>query len=98
MNKYKVFVRGENFLLNRNGIAEKFGFYSTRFVEANNEEHAEETAIATLRDEPTLRDAVLNEKSDPPMMYVEDISQLDSFEDLNIPGTGFSFYPESDAG
>ena len=35
---------------------------------------------------------VLNEKSDAPMMFVEEITELQSFEDLNLPGTGFSFY------
>jgi len=98
VNKYKALVRGQNFLLNNNGKVGRFGFYATRFVDAGSEADAEEKAIATLRDDPALRDAVLNEKSDPPIMFVEDISQLDSFDGLNLPGTGLSFYSEREPG
>jgi hypothetical protein len=52
MKKYKVFVHGQNFLLNLDGKAEKVGFYTTRFVEANDDNEAEENAISTLRERP----------------------------------------------
>ena len=93
MKKYQVFIRGENFLLNIDGNAGKVGFYTTRFVEAQNDHEAEENAISTLRNDPTLREGVLNQKSDAPMLFVEEIIELDSFDGLNLPGTGFSFYP-----
>jgi hypothetical protein len=98
MKKYKVFVRGQNFLLNLDGNTEKLGFYATRFVEAQNENQAEEKAISTIRAGPTLRDGVLNRQSDAPMLFVEEITELDSFDGVDMPGTGFSFYSESDAG
>ena len=97
MKKYKVFVHGQNFLLNLDGKAEKVGFYTTRFVEANDDHEAEESAIATLRNDPTLRDGVLNEEFDSPMLYVEEIAELDSFDGLTLPGTGFSFYSGDEA-
>lgn len=94
MKKYKVFVHGQNFLLNLHGKAEKVCFYATRFVEARDEHEAEEKAISILRNDPTLGDGVLNEKSDAPMLYVEEIAELESFESLILPGTGFSFYTD----
>ena len=95
MKKYKVFVHGQNFLLNLNGKAEKLGFYTTRFVEADDEREAGEIAISALRNDPTLCGGVLNENFDAPMLYVEDIAELDSFEGLTVPGTGLSFYAET---
>ena len=97
MKKYKVFVCGQNFLLNLDGKVGKVGFYTTRFVEAQNDHEAEENAISTLRNDPTLRDGVLNEKSDAPMLFVEEIAELDSFDGLTLPGTGFSFYTGDEA-
>lgn len=44
MKKYKVLVRGENFLFNVDGKPGKLGFYTTRFVEAKNEDDAKEVA------------------------------------------------------
>jgi hypothetical protein len=46
-----------------------------------------------LRADPKLVKTVLNDKSDPPMMYVEEIEELESFEGCPVPGTGFAFYP-----
>ena len=97
MKKYKVFVRGQNFHLHLNGEARKLCFYTTRFVEAQDDHEAEEKAISTLRNDPTLRDRVLNDKSDAPMLFVEEIAELDSFDGVTLPGTGFSFYTGDEA-
>lgn len=94
MKKYKVFVRGENFLINLDGVNQKMGFYTTRFVEAENEEAAEYAVMDMLRSDPKLVKGVLNEGSDPPMMYAEEIEELKSFKEFPVPGTGFAFYPE----
>ncbi len=94
MKKYKVFVRGENFLMNLSGAPQKLGFYTTRFVEAANEEAAEYAVMDLLRADPKLVKSVLNEGSDPPMMYAEEVEELKSFNGFLAPGTGFTFYPE----
>ncbi len=94
MKKYKVFVRGENFLINLDGVNQKMGFYTTRFVEAESEEAAESAVMDLLRSDPKLIKGVLNEESDSPMMYAEEIEELKSFKGFPVPGTGFAFYPE----
>jgi hypothetical protein len=94
LKKYRVFIRGENFLLKVDGTAGKVGFYTTRFVEARNDSEAEDTAVSTLRNDSSLRDIVLNEKSDPPMLFVEEIDELISFDGLTLPGTGLAFFAE----
>ena len=94
MKKYKILIRGENFLINLDGKGQKFGFYTTAFVEGQDEEQAEQRAIGLLRDDKEFRQSVLNEKSDAPMMFVDEIAELESFEGLNLPRTGFSFFPE----
>ena len=94
MKKYKVLVRGENFLINLEGKDQKLSFYTTAFVEGQDEEHAEQRAMALLRNDKEFRRSVLNGQSDAPMMFVDEIDELESFEGLNLPRTGFSFFPE----
>jgi hypothetical protein len=94
--KYKVLVHGDNFLFSLEGKALKFGFYTTRFVEALNEEDAEEKAIALLGDDSSLRSCVLNEQTDSPLMFAEEIVEVKSFDGFETPGTGFSFYATKD--
>jgi hypothetical protein len=96
MKNYRVFVRGENFLINVDGCVKKLGFYTTRFVEANDEREAEENAISILRKDPKLRGCILNKESDTPMLFVEEIEKVDSFDGLTLPGAGFSFYPDDE--
>ena len=81
-------------MLNVDGKNQKLGFYTTRFVEAQNEEGAEEMAIAVVRDDPKLRSGVLNEQSDTPVMFAEEIVELESFDSRELPRTGFVFYPK----
>ena len=38
---FRILLRGENFLLESEGAVKRFGFYTTRFVEAPNETEAE---------------------------------------------------------
>ncbi len=96
MKKYKVLIRGENFLLNRDGKDQKLGFYTTAFVEGQDEAEAEKQAIALVRGDQEFGKGVLNEKADSPMMFVEEIEELASFDGLYLPRSGFSFYSEEE--
>lgn len=94
MKQYKVLVRGENFLINLDGVNQKVGFYTTRFVEAESEKEAEYAVMDMLRSDPELIQVVLNEESALPVMFAEEIEELESFKGLPVAGAGFSFYPE----
>ena len=70
------------------------GFYTTRFVEADLPEEAESRAVQLVREDFKLREAVLNGKTDPPMIYLQEIALLKSFKGIKLPGAGYTFYEE----
>ena len=98
MKKYKVFLNGKNFWMKADGQPKLKGFYTTRFVEADTPEKAENLAVQLIREDPKLRKAVINEKTDPPMIYAEDIELLRTFEGVRVPGAGYTFYEEETEG
>jgi len=57
---YRVFLRGENFLMEVNGKATRIGFFTTRFVQANNRDGAELLAVDLIRSDKWLKGAVAN--------------------------------------
>ena len=91
MKKFRVLLRGENFLLNYEGEVKRHGFYTTRFVEALNEDEAELAAVELIRKDNRLREAVGNGRPDPPMIFAEEIEEISTFDN---PGAGFTFYEE----
>ncbi|RJP73041.1 MAG: hypothetical protein C4532_05090 [Candidatus Abyssobacteria bacterium SURF_17] len=96
MKKYRVFVEGTNFALREEGKEIfKHGFYTTRFVEARDSKHAEDSVIQLIRKE--LKSVVLNDCSDPPVMYVQEMEEISDFGNHHVPGKGFSWY-EAKAG
>jgi hypothetical protein len=57
------------------GIRKK-RFYSTRLVEAENTKRAETLALDFIRNDTRPQNTVLNEVSDPPMIYLESVSEI----------------------
>jgi hypothetical protein len=96
MNKYRILIEGKNFIINIEGKNNKLGFITTRWVEARTEAEAEKSAIELIRNDPQLKDTVLNKKDDQPMLYAEEIVEIKSFEGVNPPGAGYGFYPQED--
>lgn len=90
--KFRIYINGINFLIRFEGKLEKHGFFTTRYTEGNNESEAELVAIDLIRDE--LKEIVLNQKSDPPVLNVQETVELESFENVDIPGRGFTWYEE----
>lgn len=52
------------------------GFYTNRFVEANDASRAGAAAIVVMKSEPRLQDGPLNDAADPPMIYVDQIEEV----------------------
>lgn len=94
MKNYRVVLEGKNFLLDLDGTVQKHGFFTTRYVQASDEEEAELNAVDLVRNDDQLLTAVKNEKTDPPMIYLDEIEELDSFEGIKVLGAGYSFYTD----
>ena len=85
-------MRERNFWLKLEGEPQRLGFYTTRFVEARNSEAAEATAVQVVREDPKLQ-RTLNDRSDPPMIFAEEVSEVVE-RDPEYPNTGYTFFPE----
>jgi hypothetical protein len=95
MPKYKVEINGQNFLIDAAGHVAKHGFYTIRFVEAIDPAAAENSAVQMIRETPGLRDLVRNTSDDPPVMDVDQIVELESFDGIEHREPGFVWYAES---
>ena len=74
MKKYKVKLGGENFLIHIEGKKRKIRFETEYELESEDQEKAEALCLESLYQE--LFDKVLNTESDPPYMFVVDVSEL----------------------
>ena len=98
MKAYQVLVYGTNFLVEFGAGLEKHGFYTNVYVQAVDEEQAEYAAMELLRRDEGLRGWVHNDKDDPPIMYAEDIQEIDDYEEIEHKLQGLSWYPENEGG
>jgi hypothetical protein len=92
MKKFSVFINGTNFKRKEKGKLVKYGFYTTRYVEANHNKGAMKKAFILLKKE--VAKYFIRDKSDPAHMFVEEIYELKSFGNELVPGKGFSLYGE----
>lgn len=96
MKKYKVFVRGNNYLLLEIGkFPRKCGFYTTAFVEAVNAEQAEAIAVELLKTDSALNQICENNVSDPPEIKVESVEEIESFDGCTVPRMGLAIFEEA---
>ena len=92
MKKFSVLIHGRNFLIRLDKKIERLGFYTTRYVEAEDSALAEFKAVELIQNDKELNQNVINTSENPPMLYAEEISEIESFGDINPPGGGYSFY------
>lgn len=97
MKKFRVLLRGENFLMNHERAVKRLGFYTTRFLEAPDKGEAERLAVEFLRQHDRLREGILNDQSDPPMLFAEEIDEVSTFDDVENLAPGLSFYVDDPA-
>jgi hypothetical protein len=76
MTTYLVRLNGQNFLMEGDGGPIKKRFIATRLVEAENPKQAETLARELIRNHTNLKNSVLNEVSDPPMINLESVSEV----------------------
>ena len=88
---FSVSLKGENFWLDVEGAPSRMGFFTTRYVMAESEKDAENKAVQMLRDDPKF-EKLLNDKSDPPMVFCESIENVDPFDPDTVVQQGYAFY------
>lgn len=95
MRKYEVKLEGRNFLCawSKAGT-KKLGFFVTRYVESENPEEAELKAVELVRSIESLRTIVRNSREDPPRLFLDTITELNSFEGVENLEPGIIFYDE----
>ena len=77
--------------MQQDGKPERLGFFTTIFVEAVTEQSAEERAVQLIREDRHLRDKVLNNQKDPPMVFAEEIERVEAFPDT-VLNKGYTFF------
>lgn len=90
--KYKIVIEGQNYNIKLDKAPQRCGFFATRFIEADNTSDAENIVLRLIRDE--LKEIILNDQSDPPVICLEEIVEIVSFGDNDVPGFGFTWYKE----
>ena len=88
-------MNGKNFLIQTDSKLEKVGFYQTIFVESDNPEFAENKAVEIIRNSD-LQEEVKNDIEDPPMIYLDEIEEIESFEGIDDLVQGRIFYTEDE--
>ncbi len=92
MPKYRVLLRGENLLIEMDGDPQLLGFYTNRNVRAADEDDAEMAAVALIRADSDLLDAMIDSDDPPePKVYAEQISRIAWWKRLG--GRGYRFFP-----
>tara|TARA_R110001592_G_C13183961_1_gene751331 strand:- start:714 stop:1013 length:300 start_codon:yes stop_codon:yes gene_type:complete len=94
MKRFSVFVQGENFFLAQEDSVKRLGFYTTVYVYALSEEDAEHKALDIIRNDQKLHNGILNDKSDPPMMFIEKVTETSSNIPQDRERTGYVFYED----
>lgn len=91
LKRFRVLLHGTNFKFhNQDGDIEALSFYTTRFVNAEDEDQASEKARAIVLDE--LKDC-LNTRGNPPLLKTEEISLVKwCAHRLRGGGSGYTLY------
>jgi len=97
MRRYRIVLRGQNFSIDHGSGVEKFGFYTTRWVKADDPKKAEIFAVELVKNDPALNESIQNEKHDPPVIFLENLNEVGWFEFFRRnPGDGYTFYPDKE--
>jgi len=92
MPHFRVQLKGLNFWLKMDGKTRRVGFYTTRFVDAVDEDQAETKSVHLLSDDRRLHGA-LNEPGDPPEIIIEEIDEVDADQVAPVL-QGYSFFDD----
>jgi hypothetical protein len=94
--KYIVMLEGRNFIFDDGGEPTRFGFSTTRHVEAADPEEAARRAIQDVGEDDRLNAALLNDPSNPPRVTISRTVEVESFDLDRIPEFDYIFYKDRD--
>lgn len=87
---YEIVLRGDNFLVEREGGKARMSFFASRYMEAPTVQVAELAAVNLIRSQ--LAGDVLNDRDDTPIITMEGYNTLASAEGVEAPGKCFLFF------
>lgn len=97
MGRYKILLRGANFLLSIDGDHARFGFYATRIVKSESIEQAEKVAIIRVHQELNRNHQIVKNIPDVPTVKVEKTEKLGIFQFVSKKtACGFIFHTEEE--
>ena len=73
---FRCLIHGENFSIESDGRANVKGFYTTRFLEAENYSQAEVIGLAVLRADSYFADEAMKNRSPEARIEFEEIEEL----------------------
>ena|SRR6266545_7077773 len=92
MKRFKIWIEGDNCLVNIEGKVCKLGFVTTRIVRSSNRAEVAKIALEAMKRE--LKGIITNNECNQPNIYIKDISEVSWFKDYFISHKGFTWYPE----
>ena len=97
MGRYKILLRGDNFLLSIDGEHAKFGFYATRIIKSATLEQAERIAIIRVHQELNRNHQIVKNIPDVPTVKVEKTEKMGVFQFVSKRNaSGFTFHSEAE--
>ncbi len=94
MSKYHLLMNGQNFLIDMDGKIAKHGFFQNFFLEAKSPEEAEDLAVQKIRENEDLKAITRNPKDDPPIIVLEEMSELESSDGVEAMESGKAWFQE----
>ena len=98
MKKWRILMKGTNFRMEfeegTRSRVRRMGSVTNVFLTARTPREAELRAVAVVRRDKSLRNAVRNEVGDPPLLFADEIDEIASFKGCRRPRQGLAFYPE----
>jgi hypothetical protein len=89
---FHVFLRGEHFLVHRDGKDAWMDFFKNIYVEADSEDIATELAIKRLSSNDAFRASVRNPPDKPPALNIEEVNRIDA--DPSLKDSDFVYFPD----
>ena len=95
MKRFRIQLRGENFLLDLDGEHGKFGLRATRVIRANTSQEAERIGLIQIHQELNQSSHIIKSTPDAPRMIAETIDELKFYQFVSKKTlNGFEFFSE----